>query len=600
MRFEALFAPFADAVAVLVTCLAATLSAAASGQSPTATPGRFGPFGNGCGGNPAVRPPVTIAITPTMRPGHVSTIRIDHLPSQQAALLLFGASRDDWWGTPLPLALAPLGMTNCELLVAPEAVLPFATGSGTAASTFTVPTEPQLAARRLYFQTMFQQPGLNAAGLGVSRGLATRIAPLPTQLQLVHQITQFGITFHFAQPVPAGQFVNGDWFVVGPATLVDMTPPCQMAGNRVLHGAMINPDASTFLHGYDNALYGPGNEARYIDTLNVARNLSPSNPRVLQPHQSLIKTISNLNPALHPQIETCAILTVLPDAPPMGSFRPPYAGPEHAVQFDESMLDLSVLQSLAPAAGMPTFASQLPQYERPWLDHGPGWPTRYMHPTLNMPDYGRDLAVAFNEGALMANTNAPLADKRAMAIRLVQIGIDFHGNLRGGSYQEGLGGHGSGRKLPILFAGALLGDPGMLAIGETHVTGREVNGVNRSYFGEDAQTFYVQVTGPGQVNWGHGGYSPSDIGLPEWGFSHTHQPQQDTASWQGNSYRRCCTANAWIGAVLCARMMGLREEWNHPALFDYTDRFAAIEPAGWTRSYSGWVGGMWDLYRPAF
>jgi hypothetical protein len=492
------------------------------------------------------------------------------------------------------------GARRCELLVAPEVIHPFFTGNGTAMSSFVVPPVPALAAHRIYFQAMFHQPWLNAGGIGTSRGLATRITPLATPLQWVNQISQFGITFQFAQPVQAGQFVNGDWFVIGPATLADMTPPCQNYGGRIIHGAMINPNGSSFLHGYDRGLYGPGNELRYQDALNVALSLSPASPRVLQPNESLIKVISNLNTSLTPQIETCSILTVLAEAPPQGSFRPPYAGPDHMAQYDESMLDLSALRDLTPATGMPQVSTWLPKFERPWLDHGPGWPTRYMHPVLNMPDYGRDLAVLYNEGALMANTNLPIADKRALAIRLVQIGIDFYGNLRGGSYQEGVGGHGSGRKLPILFAGALLGDPQLLSVGAEFVTGREVNGQNRSYFGEDAQTFYVQQTAPNQINWGHGGYSTNDVGMPEWGFSHTHQPNLDNIAWLGNSYRRCCTANAWLGAVLCARMMELRDDWNHPALFDYTDRFAAIEPAGWTRSYSGWVERMWDTYRPQF
>jgi hypothetical protein len=37
------------------------------------------------------------------------------------------------------------------------------------------------------------------------------------------------------------------------------------------------------------------------------------------------------------------------------------------------------------------------------------------------------------------------------------------------------------------------------------------------------------------------------------------------------------------------------DEWNHPALFDYMDRYAQIEPPGWTRSWSPWCGDMWDL-----
>jgi hypothetical protein len=110
----------------------------------------------------------------------------------------------------------------------------------------------------------------------------------------------------------------------------------------------------------------------------------------------------------------------------------------------------------------------------------------------------------------------------------------------------------------------------------------------------------VQQTSATQVNWGYGGYDAADIGTPEFGFSHVHWPQSDVEGWNANAYRRCCTANAWLGAVLGARMMGLVDAWNHPALFDYTDRYVQIEPVGWTRSWAPWVGRMWDQYRPLY
>jgi len=549
----------------------------------------------GCGG-PAGRA-VALAITPAMQPGHTSTLAIDHLVPNQLALLLLGTSRTSWSGLPLPLPLAGLGMPGCELSVAPELSLMFPTGAGNVASTFLVPAQPALVAQRLFLQVMFGQPGLNPAALGTSSAFEARIAPLPTPTAPVTSITQHGITFYFAVPVAAGQFVNGDWFVLGPASLVGMSPPCVTVNGRVMNGAMIDPDPSTLLHGYDQGLYGPGNEARYQDALNVALNLDPNQPRLLTPGHSLIKVISNTDPTLLPQLHTCAVLTVLAEAPPQGSFRPPYAGTDHTVRHDEHMLDLSRLQALPPAAGMPGLLQQLPKFERPWLDHGPGWPTRYMHPVANMPDYGRDFASLFNEAALQCNTSAPLSERRQLAIRLVQIGIDFFGNVRGGAYWEGVGGHGSGRKFPILFAGALLGDPAMSAVGVDYPSVRRLDGTYTVHFGEDAQTFYVQQTAPQQFNWGYGGYTAAELGMPEWGFSHAHSPSGDNVSWTGNNYRQCCTVNGWIGAVLCARIMGLRQAWQHPALFDYTDRYTQIHSSGWMRSWSPWVGGMWDLYR---
>ena len=552
-------------------------------------------FDAGCGG--AGGQPATVSVSPMLHPGQVSTIRIDNLPTNTPAMLLVGTSAKNWLGVPLPIALGVAGLPGCNLSVAPEVALLFVSGSGAAQAAWMVPNLPAFAGQPMFFQSMFKQVGLNPTGIGASRGYATRIAPSATPVALRSSVVQHGITFQFAQPVPTGQFANGDWFVVGAAAVVGMLPACAVQSGRVVHGAMVNPDPSTQHQGYDSTLFDP---QFYSNARNAAWNVSASNPLLLQPNQSLIKAISNTDPSLLPILQTCAVLTVLDTVPPQGSFRPPYAGTDHTVRYDLEMIDWQQLQQLAPAPGMPMVAATIPTFVRPWLDHAPGWATRYMHPIDNMPDYGRDFATKYNEAALMCNTNLPMADKQALAMHLVQIGIDFFGNKQGGAFWEGLGGHGSGRKLPILFAGALLGDRDMLAVGINYPSTRQLNGTFTTHFGEDCQTFYVQQTSSTEINWGFGGYSTSHLGMPEFGFSHAHYPDNDVVGWTTNSYRLCCTANAWNGAVLCARIMGLSDEWSHPALFDYTDRYMQTEPPGWTRAWSTWSGDMWDLYRPQF
>lgn len=547
-------------------------------------------YGTGCGGAGGAP---TLAISPPMRPGFTSTLSMQHLPANQPGVLMFGDSRTNYFGIPLPLPLAGLGLPGCELLIGPQSSISFFTGNGQPSWSFGVPLTPVLAAHPIYLQAMFADP---AVGIGFSRGYDSRFTPMPTPTTMKSSITQFGITFQFAQPVPAGQFVNGDWFVVGPATLVGMTPPTTLLNGRALHGAMINPSAATRQQGYDGAMYGPGNEGEYIPALNVALNLSASNPRLLQPNQSLVKTISNTDPNYLPQLQTCAVLTVLAETPPNGSFRPPYAGNDHQVRYDEQLLDLSRLAALAPASGIPDVNLLLPKLERPWLDHAPGWTSRYMHPVLNMPDYGRDFTSLYNEAALLCNSNLPMTERRALAIKLVQIGIDCWGNISNGCRWEGTGGHGSGRKLPILFAGALLRDADMLSVGQQFLSQRFLNGTSTAFFGEDCQTFYVAQTGS-TINWGYGGYVTSDIGTPEYGFAHVNWPSNDHKVWLQDSYRRCCTANAWVGGIVVVRAMGLVSAWNHPALFDYMDRYMATEPSGWTRGWSGWCERMWDLHR---
>src|SRR4030042_5464505 len=38
------------------------------------------------------------------------------------------------------------------------------------------------------------------------------------------EINQYGITWRFDHPVKSGQFINSDWWVVGPVTIVSITP----------------------------------------------------------------------------------------------------------------------------------------------------------------------------------------------------------------------------------------------------------------------------------------------------------------------------------------------------------------------------------------
>jgi hypothetical protein len=49
------------------------------------------------------------------------------------------------------------------------------------------------------------------------------------------------------------------------------------------------------------------------------------------------------------------------------------------------------------------------------------------------------------------------------------------------------------------------------------------------------------------------------------------------------------------GSILAIDLMGRRAEWNHPAIFPYTERYVAKRGVG-----VGFVAEMWSLYkRPA-
>jgi hypothetical protein len=427
---------------------------------------------------------------------------------------------------------------------------------------------------------------------------ATDPAGLPQRARSVHR---HGITWTFAAEHVVGTYCNGDPWVVGPVSITGIEPRCVEVDGRVVHGSMVDPDPSSMLQGYDSRLFGDEKRERYRAELNVAWNLSPEQTLELAPVHSLVSVISRDDAKQMTQLQGAAVLTIVGAPPAPDAFRPPYVRGDKGKEHRLVAIDTASLPREKPTADAPPLAEVAAGFERLWLDHFPNWPVRHAHPSDNMPDYGRDMAAAVGSGGLWLCLDAPAAQKRELMIRMVQMGIDLHGCVRGGGRFAGLGGHGSGRKFPILLAGHLLQDAAMLAVGVDFPSARTSAASGNQYFAEDGQTFYVRETSPGVYNWGFGGYTKDHVGLAEWGFAHADSPDQDRAGWDDNPYRRCCTANGWVGQTLAARMLGLQQAWAHPAFFDYMDRYMKVQPAeAWHRAWAPWHGTMWDAHRSRF
>lgn len=455
-----------------------------------------------------------------------------------------------------------------------------------------------------------------------------------------NQVSQFGITWTFDKNHEIGRFSNGDYWVVGSVTIVKIDPASTDISGRVINGSMINPSPKLgSTQGYDSTMYAQYAGSNSFDpVLNVARpggrELSQENPLVVQPHSSLVSTISVTKPGNRPQIQTAAILTVM-DAPvSQGYFRPPYCGSDKSVRYNKEQLNYSLLASLRPVPNTPGISTVERYFERPWLDYIPLWIGRYHHPVDNMPDYGREMSTKIGEGALMLHLNFSDQEKETLLVRYVQLGIDLYGIVKDGGNKDwvGSGGHGSARKWPILFAGLLLGDSDMKNIGAVSgdylYTGDYGPGnvpPDYVHFGEDDQTFYV---GKGDIYqppyekhsyhgkftyYGHGNggkhrdyieYKEYHKGLPEWGITHTINRNVDGLDWD-SAYRHWCTANSWAGFVLAAHIMKAEGLWNHNALFDYMDRFMEIQlrtvgTRDIERQTSWFTEAMWDAYRTEY
>ncbi len=399
----------------------------------------------------------------------------------------------------------------------------------------------------------------------------------PEDVRRVRELSRFGITWTFDREVPAGHFANGDPWVLGPVLVVRVDPPSRSRGGRTTNGGMVNPSPRRGMaQGYDSATYGKYAEpGSYVPALNVALDTSPLRPIVLPTHSSLVSSISEREAGARPQLRGAAVLTVLDAVPPLGSFRPPYAGDDKTVRYHVGDLRRDLLANLEQVPTTPPLAEVERMFERPWIDHVPLWFGRYVHPAENMPDYGREITDQVSTGALMLLLDLPLEAKETLLVRYVQLGVDLFGLLQDGCHWPPSAGHLNGRKWPILFAGLMLGDERMQAIGREY--GPEV-------FSEDGHTFFVEAPRPEQ------GYRERHVGLAEWGTSHATRPELDDPRWfhtesfppgatqvdlrtQSVKYRLCCTANTFWGQLLAAHVLDAVELWNHPPLFAYQDRF---------------------------
>ncbi|MHC4681340.1 MAG: InlB B-repeat-containing protein, partial [Planctomycetota bacterium] len=376
----------------------------------------------------------------------------------------------------------------------------------------------------------------------------------------------------------------------------------------------------------------------YDPNLNAARpngrNLSSGNPLRLEPDCSLVSTVSTPEATGRTQLQTAAILTILGSPASEEKFRPAYCGTDKTIKFDTDQLDYSLLASLLaslkPVPGPPGLSKVERYFERPWLDHIPGWTGHYQHPVENMPDYGREMSTQTGEGALMLHLNFTRSEKETLLVRYVQLGIDLYGIILDGGSDNFVnnGGHSSGRKWPILFAGLMLNDREMKEIGMKSGSylysdghGAENKPPGYIHFGEDDQTFYVsdddiyeppyqEHTRGGFTYYGHGilskrrdylEYRQHHKGMPDWGIVHVTDRNQDGLDWD-TAYRHWCTANSWCGYVLAAHIMGAKDLWNHNALFDYMDRFMEVElrtvgTQNVVRQTSRFSEAMWDTYR---
>lgn len=444
-------------------------------------------------------------------------------------------------------------------------------------------------------------------------GYSLAIKAESAEIKYRKEISQYGITWTFDKPVKSGQFITGDWWVIGPVKIVKIDPepgPVRIDTNKIQTNRWgdTSMKVDTLMRNGSMIVYKAGNSQGY-DSRNgsFSANSSVKLPLILGTNLSLVSTISNKSlpvenfcknimweeeKQVKVTLKVAAILTCLTDVPTADAFRPPFAGTEKPI-FSAKDILWDLLPKLKPAEDLPSWEEFEDYFSRCWIDHLMSWEQQELVPNKNMPNYGREHARIVSIASLMLLIDVPKEQKENLTIGLIQHGIDLYGTAMNGGYWNEGGGHSSGRKWPILFASIMLNNPGMLNLPPT------------AFFQEDTQTYY-----------GIGWFGQTVLWqmIMHHGKRDTYEEKPPDA-WQqwdktSESYRTCCTSSAWVGTALAARYLKAIKMWGHDAHFDYVDRWMSEDdpykivrgnysrPKSETTTFDPFVTAMWKAYRP--
>ena len=413
---------------------------------------------------------------------------------------------------------------------------------------------------------------------------------LSTALQAAKSITYFGVTWNFAEDHPTGVFANGEPWVVGPVSLISVTPNNNVVWDESYPGEP-GPNSGSMrvttpntLQGFCTkmkAIRGYPNDKVYTRSLDLS--LTENLPVILKAGEMLMSAVGQTESeggvGRSVTNEIC-VLTVSADAPQSGSFRPSlFSTNPREVRYNKSDINYSILKNLAPVPATPStedIESRLPAL--PWFEFDNTWVQTQYGPANNFaadggptyPNassvYGRNIAYKWSYVALWLNTANSQAVKEKAMVQTIQAGLDIASFLQHGGAFNSDGGHKIGRKFPMLLAGLALNDSEILALAADQVTPR---------FSEDQSTFFVLQKDVGRaVNGGiDAQYTQVDVGLPDWGVKHFNDPRNDDRRWEGGVPYRYVTWPGMAGAVLAVALMEKQGAWNHPAAFAYNERF---------------------------
>lgn len=352
-----------------------------------------------------------------------------------------------------------------------------------------------------------------------------------------NSISQRGITWHFDNSYEYGQFVNGDYWVLGPLTITRIEPDFDGSNN----GWEVNP-----LVGNDQGFQA--------NASNFNRNLIPSLPLRVDGVKSIVKVIALIPPEGSYTVRTAAVLTVVDAVPPnegKNVFRPPYVG-NSKPYYSIDDVRRSLLPGYNPVPYTPTLSSVEQNFQNFRLEHTLAVNARQLHPKDAMRDYQPENTIAINDAVLRMMLNDPFNDKLNALIKILQHGIDKCYAIIYGWNQPLGGGHQPAHLTIPVFTAALL-----------NIT-EAIQAINRTTgFHEDQYCYISEKTG--MALWGQKSSEKNywDFIMGVGGNRSNADPYSYIDGGMVASDYQLIVAQAWKGQILTTLLMpGLREIWN--------------------------------------
>ena len=429
-------------------------------------------------------------------------------------------------------------------------------------------------------------------------------APKIEDLPLKESITRYGITWTFEKPARAGRFVNGDWYVVGPVTvtLIDPKPlygdevkdadareQKEFPGTSCRNGSVLNLPPTS----------GSGFDSR-VTNRRYQPKVSAHLPIAMKPGDALVSSIS-LPKAGDYCIRSFSVLTCLKDPVPADAFRPGMSDREQTIHLSRNLRrDLLPRLAMPPQPKQPmsdfkvrTFPPNLKDAEspflRPWIE------TNFLmadQGDYQGGGYGRGVAEMGGRLVLLLTLDFKPEEKESGLVNYIEYGLDLYSLVKNG-HQGWMahGGWGSGRKLPIVFGGTMLGDEKMASVNKS---------CPKALFQEDTQAQYDDSwSGAGVVYFGHIGtriLTEDRVPMGLGSYENVHPTRW--VDWTGQGYRLNMTSNTWNAEALAVRILQMEKPWGQDAFLDYCDRWMTEPDPGFAHVdlFVTSQGGTWDPF----